>query len=208
MFEYITAETVERSLRVMAKLDIILIPKNRAWLRTVAFSEEANHRRAVVDNGSGDSLIALFSENGALLKGFDHESELNQFAADEWDSEFFERVYAGMPNALKSLLSEDDIDNTTFCMWCLNGSSVWEQHEEPSADSDDDGGRGFLLGYVHQTAESWCDWAKYYYEMEFNVADIEAIYSGAEVTSELILRINPKCNIEEALQEIADLNNK
>lgn len=207
MFEYITSEVVERSLKAMAKLDIILVPKKKAWLRTVAFAKEADHRRAVVDNGSGDSLIALFSESGAMLKGFDHESELNQFAADEWDNGFFERVYAGAPKALSSLLSEEDIDNTTFCMWCCNGSDVWEQNEEPAAD-DDDGGRDFLLGYVHQTAESWCDWAKYYYEMEFNVADIEKIYSGTEVTPELIVSINPECNIDEALQEIVDINNK
>lgn len=203
MFEYITSEAVERSLKAMAKLDIILIPKKAAFLRTVAFAKEAEHRRAVVDNGSGDSLVALFSDSGTLLKGFDHESELNQFAADEWDSGFFERTYMGVPVALKVLLSEDDIDNTTFCMWCCDGSAVWEQNEEP-ADDEEDGGRDFLLGYVHQTAESWCDWAKYYYEREFEVSAVEKIYSG-EITAEDILNLNPKCNVEEALQEIAEI---
>ncbi len=204
MFEYIASETVERSLKAMAVLDIILIPKKAAFLRTVAFTNEADHRRAVVDNGSGDSLIALFSDNGTMLKGFDHESELNQFAADEWDNGFFERIYMGAPESFKALLSEDDIDNTTFCMWCCDGSSMWEQNEEPASDEDEDGGRGFLLGYVHQTAESWCDWAKYYYEREFDVAAVEKIYS-AEVTAEDILKLNPECNVEEALQEIADI---
>ncbi len=202
MFEYITSETVERSLNAMAKLDIILIPKKASFLRTVAYSKEADNRRAAVDNGSGDSLLAIFSESGSMLKGFDHESELNQFAADEWDNGFFERVYAGAPNALRSLLSEDDIDNTTFCMWCCNGSAMWEQNEEP-ADDDDDGGRGFLLGYVHQTAESWCDWAKYYYEQEYDISIVEKIYSGADITAEDMLKLNPKCITDEALREIA-----
>lgn len=205
MFEYITAEAVERSLKAMAILDIILIPQKAAFLRTVAFAREADHRRAVVDNGSGDSLIALFSDSGTLLKGFDHESELNQFAADEWDSDFFERTYMGAPEALKSLLSEDDIDNTTFCMWCCDGSAVWEQNEEPATDDDDDGGRDFLLGYVHQTAESWCDWAKYYYEMELDSAAVEKIYSGGQITADDMLKLNPKCNTEEALQEISEI---
>ncbi len=204
MFEYITSEMVERSLKAMAVLDIILIPKRSAWLRTVSYAKQADHRRAVVDNGSGDSLIALFSDSGTLLKGFDHESELNQFAADEWDSSFFERTYMGAPEALKSLLSEDDIDNTTLCMWCCDGSDVWEQNEEPAADDEADGGRDFLLGYVHQTAESWCDWAKYYYEREFDVSAVEKIYSG-EVTAEDILKIDPKCNTDEALSEIAEI---
>ena len=202
MFEYITSQVVENSLKAMAKLDIILVPKKAACLRTVAFSKEDGHRRAVVDNGSGDSLIALFTDSGAMLKGFDHESELNQFAADDWDNGFFERTYSGAPEELKAVLSEDDIDNTTFCMWCSDGSAVWEQNEEPA--DDDDGGRDFLLGYVHQTAESWCDWAKYYYEQEFDLAIVEKIYSGNDVSAEDILKLNPKCNIEEALQEIAD----
>lgn len=203
MFEYITSEMIEHSLKAMAVLDIILIPSQKAWLRTVAYSKEADHRKAVVDNGSGDSLIALFSDNGTLLKGFDHESELNQFAAEEWDNAFFERVYAGVPKSLRALLSDDDIDNTTFCIWCCDGSDVWEQNEEPAPD-DDDGGKDFLLGYVHQTAESWCDWAKYYYEREFDVSAVEKIYSG-EVTAEDILKINPQCNIQEALSEIAEI---
>ncbi|MBE6901871.1 MAG: hypothetical protein E7478_05300 [Ruminococcaceae bacterium] len=203
MFEYITAAEVERCLIAMAKLDIILVPKKSAWLRTVAFSKENGHRRAVVDNGSGDSLIALFTDSGAMLKGFDHESELNQFAADEWDNGFFERIYSGVPEALKILLSEDDIDNTTFCMWCSNGSAVWEQNEEPA--DDDDGGRDFLLGYVHQTAESWCDWAKYYYEQEYDLSVVEKIYSGTAVSADDILKLDPKCNAEEALQEIAEM---
>ena len=203
MFEYITATEIEHSLIAMAKLDIILIPEKEAWLRTVGFSKESDHRRAVIDNGSGDSLIALFTDNGAMIKGFDHESELNQFAAEEWDNAFFERVYAGAPKALTALLSEDDIDNTTFCIWCCDGSAVWEQNEEPA--DDDDGGRDFLLGYVHQTAESWCDWAKYYYEQEFDHTVVEKIYSGEYVSAEDILMLNPKCNSEEVLQEIDEL---
>ncbi|MBQ8195364.1 MAG: hypothetical protein IJZ47_08345 [Oscillospiraceae bacterium] len=203
MFEYVTPEIVERSLKAMAKLDIILIPKKTAFLRTVVYINDSDSRRAVVDNGSGDNLLALFTESGAMLKGFDHESELNQFAADEWDNGFFQRVYAGAPKALSSLLSEDDIDNTTFCMWCCNGSSVWEQNEV-SAD-DDDGGRDFLLGYVHQTAESWCDWAKYYYEQEYDISIVEKIYSGSDITAEDMLKLNPKCNTDEAVNEIADI---
>ncbi len=203
MFEYVTPEIVERSLKAMAKLDIILVPKKTAFLRTVVYSNDPDSRRAVVDNGSGDNLLALFTESGAMLKGFDHESELNQFAADEWDNGFFQRVYAGAPKSLSSLLSEDDIDNTTFCMWCCNGSSVWEQNEV-SAD-DDDGGRDFLLGYVHQTAESWCDWAKYYYEQEYDISIVEKIYSGSDITAEYMLKLNPKCNTDEAVNEIADI---
>lgn len=201
MFEYITAAEIERSLKTMAVLDIILIPKRSAWLRTVAYAKEADHRRAVVDNGSGDSLIALFTDSGAMLKGFDHESELNQFSADEWDSGFFERVYNGAPDSLKSLLSEDDVDNTTFCMWNCDGGNAWTANEEP----DEDGGRGFLLGYVHQTAESWCDWAKYYYEQEFDAATVEKVYSGAQLTAEDILVLNPKCSTEEVLSEISEI---
>ncbi len=206
MFEYITAEKVEHSLKAMAILDIIIIPKKAHFLRTVQFNKDTECRRAVVDNGAGDSLIALFSDSCTLIKGFDHESDFNQFAADEWDSSFFERVYSGSPEKLKALLTEDDIDNTTFCMWCCDASAVWLQNEEPdNNDPDNDGGRDFLLGYVHQKAESWCDWAKYYYEREFDTTVVEKIYSSERITAEDINKINPKCSTDEALAEIAEI---
>ncbi|MEI2395654.1 hypothetical protein [Paenibacillus phytohabitans] len=34
---------------------------------------------AKIDNGAGDHLIILFSPDGSIIKGFDHESELSPY---------------------------------------------------------------------------------------------------------------------------------
>ncbi|WP_156123804.1 hypothetical protein [Paenibacillus sp. FSL R7-0273] len=39
---------------------------------------------AKIDNGAGDHLIILFSGEGCIIKGFDHESGLSPYAQDEY----------------------------------------------------------------------------------------------------------------------------
>lgn len=139
MVQYITRKELEKYLKAMAMLDIVMVSKKDAWLRLVSFSKEEKVSIYRLDNGSGDNILVLFTEEGVLLKGFDHESELNQFAADEWDASFFEHIFAGLPKELESFLNEDDRDNTTFCMWCVDDTDMWIQNEIDN-DDDEDGG--------------------------------------------------------------------
>ena len=101
-----TRKELERYLKAMAMLDIIMLSKEKAWLRLISFSKNEKLYTYVVDNGGGDDLKVMFTENGVLMKGFDHENELNQFAADKWDNSFFEHIFAEnhIPNS-----TQDDL---------------------------------------------------------------------------------------------------
>ena len=198
MTQYITIKKLEKCLKAMAILDVIMIAPKDAWLRLTSYQELEHAHSYVLRNGSGDELTIIFTANGALIKGFDHENELNQFGADEWDSTFFEYTYANLPKEFAELLNEDDIDNTTFCMWCMDETNTWTQNETKG----NDGGKSFLLNYICQTAEEWCEWAKYYYEMDIVPEVVQKIYQEEQLTKEDVIKLNMGRDAKEVFAEI------
>ena len=173
MIQYVTKKELEKYLKAMTILDVIMVPEEDEWLRLTSFHKYENAYSYVLNNGSGDNLTIIFAENGVLIKGFDHENELNQFAADEWDNAFFEHIYAELPKVFAEILDEDDRDNTTFCMWCMDDSDMWIQNEVEG----NDGGKDFLLGCICKNPEEWIEWAKDYYEVEIDEEVVQKVYN-------------------------------
>lgn len=200
MVQYLARRELEKYLKAMTMLDMVMISKEDAWLRLISFSKNEKAYAYVLDNGSGDNLMVMFTENGVLLKGFDHENELNQFAADEWDNSFFEHIFAGLPEEFEELLDEDDRDNTTFCMWCMDDTDIWTQNEI----ENNDGGKGFLLRYIHKTPEEWSDWAEDYYEVEIAQEVVQKVYNEENLTEKDLVKLNPECDAKEVFAEFVE----
>ena len=200
MVQYLARRELEKYLKAMTMLDIVMISKEDAWLRLISFSKNEKVYSYVLDNGSGDNLIVMFTENGVLLKGFDHENELNQFAADECDNSFFEHIFAGLPEEFEELLDENDRDNTTFCMWCMDDTDIWTQNEI----ENNDGGKGFLLGYICKTPEEWSDWAEGYYEVEIAQEVVQKVYNEDNLMEEDVMKLNPECDAKEVFAEFVE----
>lgn len=203
--QYITKSELKQTLDKMTILDIIMCPKEEEYLRITSMQKIENGCKYIIDNGSGDSLTIFITANGAYIKGFDHESEWNQFAADEWNEDFFEQVYKNAPSEFLALVeNEEERDETTFCMWCVDDTDEWYQNEI-SDDDDNDGGKEYLLGYIRKSAEEWCEWAEDYYEQQLDLDIVKKIYNGSSIDNELISKLNERRNIEEALQEINEI---
>lgn len=196
----ISTEELKKYLNAMVVLDIIMVPQEDDWLRLINAIELEQGYGYKVDNGSGDRLTVIFATAGVLIKGFDHENELNQFAADEWDNEFFEYTYNNVPAEFIDILTEDDRDETTFCMWCVDGTN-WIQNEMEG----NDGGKEYLLGYICHNAKEWCEWAEAYYEVDINEEVVEKTFLGEQLTEEDVVKLNPKCDVKEVLAEIGRL---
>ena len=81
MTQYIAIEELKMNLKAMAILDMIMVSKEDDWLRLVNFYKTDTEYGYILDNGSGDKLMVSFVDKGAMIIGFDHENELNQFAA-------------------------------------------------------------------------------------------------------------------------------
>ena len=201
-------------LGTMEILDIIMQPKENAWLRLVNSCRLNKGKKYVISNGAGDNLIVYITDNGTYIKGFDHESERNQFAAEEWDSNFFEQIYQDAPKEFLDLLEEEEKDETTFCMWNLGETDEWQENEiEESIENEEieddeiweDGGKEYLLGYICKDAEQWYDQAKDYYETELDMEIIQKVYDGITVAEDDIKTLNPNRNVLEALAEISEV---
>lgn len=72
---------------------------------------------AKVDNGTGDHIYFLFSKNGTIIKGFDHESELSSYANEE--EKIADGIYDSVTPELMKLLEDGSVerDDVTFCIW-------------------------------------------------------------------------------------------
>ncbi len=181
-------------------LDIIMVPEENSWLRLVERYASGGYKLA---NGGGDEMDVLFEENGVFIKGFDHENELNQFAADEWDETFFKETYAGVPKNFLDIYKDDEcLHSMTFCMWYSFSTGCWMQNTTEGMD----GGKDYLLGFICENAVQWAEWGEYYYGEDINCKVVEKVYAGQALTTDDICLLLPERDAEDALEEIAALN--
>lgn len=194
--------TLKKLMKIHASLNIILCPDE--WLRYHSFFPDfyENVSMAKIDNGAGDHLLILFSPQGTILKGFDHESELSPHAQEEY--KIWPGIYEGVPKALLALLEDEAIesDDVTFCIWRESSDSTWQKGkvEIPEGATD---GSGFLLGTIYQTPEDFVEFAKYYFEITPSIDIVTNIYDGATITAEMIKMLNPECDVKQALKELS-----
>lgn len=192
-------------LKILASLNIVLCPEDE-WLRYHSFVPEwdENISMAKIDNGAGDHLFILFSPQGILMKGFDHESELSPHARDEF--EIWPGIYEEVPISLSHLLEDESIDkeDVTFCIWRETKDSEWRMGTVEIPEGAEDGS-SFLLGTIYQTAEDFVEFAEGYFEMTLSLDIVKKIYEGDTLTADMIRMLNHDCDADKVLQELGTL---
>ncbi|WP_238996674.1 hypothetical protein [Paenibacillus pinistramenti] len=197
---------LNKLMKIQAALNMILCRDE--WLRYHSFVQDwaEGVSMAKIDNGAGDHLIMLFSPEGAILKGFDHESGLSPHAQDEY--KVWQGIYDDVPKDLLSLLDNDAIeqDDVTFCIWRTSNDPKWHKGnvEIPEGESD---GSDFLLGCIFDTPEDFAEFAAGYFECSPSLDVVAQIYNNfsitdSPITEEMIHILNPDCDAKEVLQEL------
>jgi len=71
---------------------------------------------ASMRNGSSDEYFILFDSHGAIMKGFDHESAMSPWSAEE--EKVWPGIFDGVPVEFETFLAEPafSIPATTFCI--------------------------------------------------------------------------------------------
>lgn len=103
-------DKIKTRLDALLVIDEYLTDPSEDWLRLVIKTEEDYGVRYLIDNGSGDSLDVILTDKMILIKGFDHESSLSQFGADEWNQDIIDSFYKGLDEKYVSLYSEEQKD--------------------------------------------------------------------------------------------------
>lgn len=173
--------TLIKALEAMYTLDTIMTSED--WLGIINKGISDGTAWYIIDNGAGDELTVMFTQTGIIIKGFDHENELNPFAYDICN----ENIFSGMPPEMSDLFTDDEKLSTTFCTWYLYSTGKWYQNEF----SDNDGGKSYLMGYIHRNAQSFTEWAEEYYDQKLNSALMEKIFNGDGLSHDEILTLNP-----------------
>ena len=198
-------------LKKQAILDIIITPEHDAWRRLVSYEYDKTKRcdRFHISNDSGDHLYVLMSPEGAIIKGFDHESCLSPYQNDEEPTA--ESIYANVPAELLALLDEETEKNdVTFCIWQKPGEVHWHQNsiELPDYCFDSDrtqpeaGGQAFLMSYIFAGADEWYEWASIYYELREEAWDAAArLYETGEITRSMMEDLTPERDYDTIIDE-------
>jgi len=197
-------ESLKKLMIVQAALNTILCETE--WLRYHRFVQELDEGVCVakIDNGAGDHLILLFSVEGSIIKGFDHESPLSPYAQDE--HRVWPGIYDNVPSELFSHLEHEGIakEDVTFCIWRKNSDSSWQKGKVKMPRGADDGS-AFLIGAIYRTPEEFVQFAKDYYELALPAEVVEQVYEGVPITIEMIQMLNPDCAAEEVYRELESM---
>ena len=105
---------MRNGLEALYFLDNALTDPSEEYLRIINKEENEAYLKYIVDNGSGDTLYVIFTEDIVLIKGFAHESSLSQFAKEKFDRSVIQKIYDGVDEKYISLFDDREIDETTF----------------------------------------------------------------------------------------------
>ena len=164
------------SLEALYLLDSALLEPGEEYLRLISKTKNENSLRYKVDNGQGDLLDVIFTQDAVLIRGFDHENELNQFSASIWDQSVIDKIYEGVEPKFSSLFSSKERDQTTFFIW-------YDGEEHQNLVGGNNGGR-WLLAYTFDSFDKFSEFVKGYYEINFDDDMLKKLYEGGELSQE------------------------
>jgi hypothetical protein len=192
-------------MQSLAVLDAIVSPE---WeYRYYSFNSKwaKNEAMASMRNGCGDEFFILFNASGCIIKGFDHESQMNLFG--EKPSRIWPGILESVPEVFSSFLQEPafEIQVTTFCLWKTKASQRWECGEINYPSGDDPDGSENLLYILDGDPETYKDFAESSWERKFNIEAIAHIYEQQELTQAVISELNPDLSLENLAKDLDEI---
>lgn len=161
---------------------------------------------ASMRNGSGEEYFILFNSQGALIKGFSHESPMSPWANDP------EQVWPGVldqvPVEFESFLKEPafSMEATTFCIWRRVRAESWQVGKIKYPDDKDPDGSDELLTILDGDPKRYQKFAEGYYERPADLGSIKAIYEHRPLTPEIIKRLNPDVTIRRLKSDLDEID--
>ena len=177
-----------RLSRAIAMLDAIL---SSEWeYRYYSFNSNwaTGEMMASMRDGSGDEYFILFDQNGAAIKGFDHESPMSPWMTDSiWPG-----MYDKVPTKFASFLKEPafSMNDVTFCIWREHGATAWQCGVTEFPQGNDPDGSEWMLKILDGNPATYQEYAREYFEIDVPLDAIEHVYNHRPLTDAILQTLN------------------
>jgi hypothetical protein len=173
-------------------LDAIVSPEweYRYYSFKSHWDDKRHERMASMRNGSGDDYFILFQPDGAILKGFAHESPVAAVGAPTAG------LFEGVPATFGGFLREPafSMDCASFCLWNLGDG--WRCGTAKLPKGDDPDGSAHLLGILSGNPADYARYAAEYFEVEVAVDAVARVYRHEPLTPALVTALNPSLEMK------------
>ena len=198
-------ETLKKLCQSLATLDAIISPE---WdYRYYSFNSKwaEGEMMASMRNGSGDEYFILFNSQGAIMKGFAHESSMSPWATES------EQVWRGVldevPSEFQEFLTEPafSMGDTTFCIWRRKVDPSWQVGQIDYPEEDDPDGSEDLLFILDGAPTTYREFAEQYYERPVDLAAVTHVYEQKPLTSEILEALNAEVSREDLKSDLEQI---
>jgi hypothetical protein len=201
-------ETLKKLCQSLATLDAIISPE---WeYRYYSFNSKwaEGKMMASMRNGSGDDYFILFNSQGAILKGFAHESTMSPWAdGSDGSKKVWPGVLDEVPSEFQEFLAEPafSIDATTFCIWRRIVDPSWHVGEIEYPEEEDPDGSDDLLFILDGEPSTYREFAEQYYERSIDLSAVSHIYEQKLLTSETLETLNAEVSREDLKSDLEEI---
>lgn len=181
-------------------LDAIFLPDSE--YRYYAFDSQWNdgEMMTAIHNGGGDDAYLLFSDEGCIIKVFDHEASARN---DPWEGKL-EEAKSLVPAEYQAFFEEPafELEYISDVIWRDSAKKKWWA----VLPVDNAPETSFLMENLVSAhpAEEYADWAKDYYEMPVAIGAVKDIVDLKPLTQELVNQLNEVklADLAEDIEEI------
>lgn len=203
------SEELQKRLLAYSKIDYIMNGENE-FLKIYHYDDKnwvKNGHYFRIDDSGGDHYHVLISPAGSVVKGFGHETEMSPYNFSDEDMPALIQThdfYKGMPQVLYQLLEDDALekDLVTFCVWQKSEEKHWSYAPIDIPSNWADGTKDFLT-YVFPP-EEYLQWFEEYYEKPLDKKVFHKIYTGEEITADIIEKIPTEHNKQALLKGLEE----
>jgi hypothetical protein len=200
-------DKLRKMSRALAMLDAVLSPEPEYRYFSFDSRWSPTEETALMKSGTGDGYSIVFSPDGAIAQGFDHESPLSPWARST--GEAWPGLFIGVPDALAPALDEpaflgpDGNRNVTVCFWRTPADDRWLCGPVEGAEKD---GADWLFQMVADgRPEAYLTFAENYFEVALELDAVQHVYAQMPLTEEVVTALNPEVLLKNLKDDIAEI---
>jgi hypothetical protein len=198
---------VRRTSRALAMLDAVLSPEPEYRIYSFDAQWSPTEEAALMKSGTGDSYSIVFSPDGVIAQGFDHESPISPWGRRT--SEPWPGLFIGVPDELAPALDEPAFTNdqgdreVTVCFWRTPADDRWLCGPVQGVEKD---GADWLFDLVaNGRPEAYLTFAESYYEVALELDAVAHVYAQMPLTEEVVTALNPEVMLKDLKNDITEI---